>query len=345
MILSIIHTLCRAIITIVLCGIVCSQAARSAEKIDAGLEVSNLSPTIGDSLTVTCRIHVSGEYRLGDPVFSDPGTFVEFIPGSTLRSTEPDGSVDVLFSFGAYVFKPDSLTIGPYSVDYVTAGGDSGRVISNPVTLVVRAVAAPAANGMPPEPKPNKPPVTIAGRGIPAWVIIVLAFLIAAAVWIYLRYRKYYPRTKSVVLPGPIDELGEFENIRAKRLYEAGKIKELYVEISDALRGFLYRNLHVDAEHETTFEIMSNLVKTDRDGITGDVHKILMEADMVKFARYIPPEGRSSTVIDRTLDPVQKVLSRIEREKALEAEKRCIAEESLSSPSETPPSHGGGVPR
>jgi len=340
-----IHTLRRALCIVFLCFAICSQTAHAAEKIDAGLEISNLAPTIGDSLTVTCRIHVPGEYRLGDPVFSDPGPFVEFMPGTTHRASAPDGYVDVLFTFDAYVFKPDSLTIGPYAVDYVTARGDSGKVVSNPVTLVVRAVAAPTADGTPLEPKPNKPPLTIASRGFPTWVIIVLALLIATAAWFYLRYRKNHSRTKPVVSAGPIDELGEFENIRAKRLYETGKIKELYVEISNALRGFLYRNLHVDTEHETTFEIMSNLVKTDRDGITGDVHRILMEADMVKFARYIPPADRSGTVIDRALDPVQKVLGRIEREKALEAEKHRIAEETASSSSETPASHGGGVAR
>jgi len=156
------------------------------------------------------------------------------------------------------------------------------------------------------------------------------------AAFLILRRRK--SPEPAVAIGRPLDEIAEFENIRARHLTETGQIKELYAQVSGALRGFVHRNMGFEALYSTTGEIRRKLARNWKDSETGDaIRAIFEESDMVKFAKYIPPEETSSTVIDRAIIPVKKALELIaeerERERAAEEEGRKIS--SPPSPAET----------
>ena len=87
----------------------------------------------------------------------------------------------------------------------------------------------------------------------------------------------------------PIDEIGEFERIRAMGLAEKGQIKELYILVSNATRGFIYRKMNYDAIYRTSWEIIEHFRKSGCENrIYESVKEILNESDMVKFAQVFP---------------------------------------------------------
>ena len=113
------------------------------------------------------------------------------------------------------------------------------------------------------------------------------------------------------------------------KLHEKGHIKELYVLVSVAMRGFIHRNMNYDAMFRTSWEIIANLSCTTTDkSVLKAIREIFEESDRVKFAKFIPPAELTSTIIDQAIEPVKTVLEQIEREKARIAEEQ----ENLQTP-------------
>ncbi len=296
-------------------GMVPISVSSTPDSVTIRLDASTSHVTIGDSLSVFCTVTTPDDVQTSEPylIYKSPLFDIEKQWEKSERADT--GSVNEHYGFLLYVFAPDTLRVGPFIVQYVTAEGDTGIVQSDtimfPVTGVVQDPESP--------PLPNRSPFEIASQGIPFWMIIVLALfiLIAVVVGAYLMYRK--KRSLRPVPMKPIDEIGEFERIRKLKLQESGRFKELYFLVSTALRGFIHRKMEFDALYETTHEITQNLTKTSQDtGITGSISEILEESDRVKFAKYTPAPEFSSSLIDRALEPVNTILADIERKKEAE---------------------------
>lgn len=278
---------------------------------------SKLSPTIGDSLTVICTVTVPEGFNTGEPYILDKSPFLDIERVWKKKETPDSGILREYYGFLTYVLSPDTLSVGPLNVDYTSPDGDTGTASSNKITLIVKGVIKNPEAHPPPPPKPNRGPVGIASRGIPLWltVLIILLAVTAAACVVYF-FRKRRVSEVFQPPPKPVDEIGEFERIRALRLHEKEQIKELYILVSDAMRGFIHRNMKLDALYETSEEIMIYLSRDSIDAsILDKIGEVFHESDMVKFAKYTPPADISLTIIDRALLPVKTVLKNIEREK------------------------------
>ncbi len=288
--------------------------ASPPEDIRVEIRASIDTPTIGDSLTVSLSVTAPETIETGEPFIEGASPFQEYVRYHDETQSPESGEKKRELFYLTYALSPDSLVIGPFRVPWVAADGDSGSVASNVLRLPVTGVMEGE------EPKPNRAPMNLP-TGIPLWAIAMAAVVLAGlAAWLLLRRRKTEPPVIAPEPPRPIDELEEFEKIRALRLHEQGKIRELYISVSDAVRGFIHRTMPFDALYETSEEIAANLRRHESDEtIVRAFGEIMSEADMVKFAKYLPPADRSATVIDRAVEPVKTLLDRIAREKARSA--------------------------
>jgi len=275
--------------------------------------------TVGDSMAVSCRVNVPDGMTVSAPVYADADSLVE-LGAPTVSEVKSDTGVVRTYGYVTYAFSADSVRIGPFKVSWFAASGDSGTSVSNVIVIPVKSVVAPADTSL----KPSRDPLAVASKGIPPWLIpVIIAVLAALAVW-YALTRKKKPLALVPLPPRPLDEIGEFEKIRSLGLRESGQLKELYLHVSTAMRGFMHRNMGFDALYETTEEIKRALSRTPFDtGLKDSIGRIFDEADMVKFAKYLPPEDLSATIIDRALTPVRTVLE----QKALEIERARREEE------------------
>jgi hypothetical protein len=132
-----------------------------------------------------------------------------------------------------------------------------------------------------------------------AWEDVALyggiAFLVAALGWLGYRYWKKRKLTKGEdgYLPPPrpahvvaIEELGA---LKAKKLWQAGHVKEYYSELTGILRRYFENRYTMPALEETTDEIMEGLRKL-RPGaeLLHNTETVLRLADLVKFAKHTP---------------------------------------------------------
>ena len=289
-------------------GIV-SGTVIAEDTISVEIHVLNNNVALGDSLTLFCTVSITDGLLSGEPELWNEPVFFDI--QKKWQESSPPGSnpSQTRYAYLLYVFSPDTLRVGPFIVPYVTAAGDTALAESNSLTLLVSGLVD---NPQTP-PQPNRDPLKIASHGVPGWMIILLAiiFMVLLA-GIILSRRKKTPEKK--IVAEPIDELGEFERIRKLQLYEAGRIKDLYILVSFALRGFIHRNMEFDALYETTGEIVRNLQRTCRDTqITEAIREVLEESDNVKFAKYQPPNELAVSIINRAYEPVKKVLDEISR--------------------------------
>jgi hypothetical protein len=122
-----------------------------------------------------------------------------------------------------------------------------------------------------------------------------IILLVAALAYLGYRYWKKRKIAKGedgyVPPPRPahviaIEELGA---LKAKKLWQAGHVKEYHSELTEILRRYFENRYAMPALEETTDEIMDGLRKL-RPGaeLLHSTEMVLRTADLVKFAKHIP---------------------------------------------------------
>ena len=87
--------------------------------------------------------------------------------------------------------------------------------------------------------------------------------------------------------------------------------KQFYVSISDVVKKILEGGYGVQTAEKTTAEIMEEMHRApfDHAGMAGQqaefrslelIESLLTACDLVKFAKYIPPQDEGTAAIDRT---------------------------------------------
>lgn len=127
---------------------------------------------------------------------------------------------------------------------------------------------------------------------MPYVIAIVLIGGIAFLAWFF--YKKWKNRTLSpvvqkVVQPPHVVAERLLQELNAKELWQNGKIKEFYSELSHILRGYLEDQFTMPALESTTDELIGLLKKRQFDEeIVAKMRNLLVTADLVKFAKSKP---------------------------------------------------------
>lgn len=127
------------------------------------------------------------------------------------------------------------------------------------------------------------------------WVLMVLGAVagLGGAVWWWKRRReqRLAPR------PVPIHEaaLAALDALLAEELLAEGRLKLFYMRLSDVVRRYIEERFRLRAPEQTTEEFLQAMggspeIRKDHQQL---LRNFLQEADMVKFAEYLP--GREAT--------------------------------------------------
>lgn len=126
------------------------------------------------------------------------------------------------------------------------------------------------------------------------WILIGLVVL-GGGIWaVVLLTRKkpedeQYVQAQKAVIPAHISALERLINLQNKKLWQEGKVKPYYTELTDIFRQYLERRYDIPALEETSDEIMIGLKrKTIDQQVIERISELLMLADLVKFAKEKP---------------------------------------------------------
>jgi hypothetical protein len=177
---------------------------------------------------------------------------------------------------------------------------------SQPLSFIVNSPEVDPAGDIKPIKPPLAAPLTFAE--LAPWLGGALALLLLALGVIYYIRRKRSSKPVFQIRPRPKlpphqVALDALENLRKKKLWQAGRVKEYYTELTDIIRIYIEDRYTIMAMEMTTGEIVSALMKTGApEESKSKLENTLFTADMVKFAKYRPLPEENDTHFRHGLD-------------------------------------------
>jgi hypothetical protein len=125
---------------------------------------------------------------------------------------------------------------------------------------------------------------------LPYFILILALGFLAWRYWQHRKNRENPPVVAQIIQPAHIIAERLLAELRAKQLWQNGKTKEYYSELSHILRGYLEDQFKLPALESTTDELISLLKKRGFDAdVLEKTQNLLQTADLVKFAKVEPP--------------------------------------------------------
>lgn len=285
----------------------------------ARLEKDNMQ--IGDQVKLDLTVTVPAGSLLQWPMLLDTLTgHVEILRKSGIDTVTSDKAQFTLkqeliitsFDSGSYIIPsiPFKYTRKGDTLTYFTG--------TSPVRLAVQTIQTDQAKDI----KPIKPPLSapITFREMLPWIGLGLLILaIAALVYYYIKRKKQNKplvtsRLKTTIPPYEA-ALEALESLRLKKLWQSGRIKEYYSEMTEIVREYIELRFPVRALEMTTSEINAALRQTDVNSSAREkLHQTLILADLVKFAKEQPLPLENDLSLSQCIDFVRETKPRKEAE-------------------------------
>ena len=143
-------------------------------------------------------------------------------------------------------------------------------------------------------------------------LFVVVALLVFMTVWIIKRRKENKP---IMVLPHqkpvPADRraLNELEALRRKELWQKGRVKKYYTDMTDIVRRFLRNMYGINASEMTTRQTLKAFhgIADWSEDSESLLRHLLQQADMVKFAKSQPESYEHDKAMQNAIDFVRTV--------------------------------------
>ena len=145
------------------------------------------------------------------------------------------------------------------------------------------------------------------------WVLLVLVLAaIVVGIWWFLTHRRQVQQ--ALGLAAPVDNrdphqraVDNLEELREKRLWQAGKVKEYHTELTDIVRRFIEESTDVRATDMTSDETLEEMEGKRWKVENGLLRDIFSTADMVKFAKSEPLPHEHEASLAKALAYVEQL--------------------------------------
>ena len=126
--------------------------------------------------------------------------------------------------------------------------------------------------------------------------ILALVGLGFIGYWLFKKYYKKPEKVEKISYKTPIEKATSLlQQLERKEFLQRGEIKSYYSELTDIARNYIEEEIHIPAMESTTSELivsLRNVAKNKKLKISKDtlenLEKVLMQADLVKFAKVKP---------------------------------------------------------
>ena len=133
-----------------------------------------------------------------------------------------------------------------------------------------------------------------------SWWIYLLILLVIAIIGFYvyrfIKKRQNRLKVEEVVYKSPIEKATSLlQQLETKELWQKGEVKNYYSELTEIARNYIEEEINIPAMESTTSELIEGLrnaakhkkLKLSNETVS-NLEKVLMQADLVKFAKTKP---------------------------------------------------------
>lgn len=270
-----------------------------AQKVFSSLDTNAIK--IGEQVTLTISADFLKETTVMFPQLRDtlPGG-IEILGFNGIDSTK---KLNYTVKYTLTVFDSGDYVIPSLPVVFRSTGNSDITLMTDSLLLKVITVSVDTTKAI----RDIKPimPAPLTFREVLPYLFIAAGILLLIALFIYYLWRRkqnkpFLPVIKKPSLPPWTIALEKFKEIEKSKLWQNGKIKEYYSEVSDALRSYIENQLNVNAMEMITGDIIEGLkeanVKTD---LISKVDRVLTLSDLVKFAKEIPLPDEHAEILSK----------------------------------------------
>ena len=157
-----------------------------------------------------------------------------------------------------------------------------------------------------------------------------LAILIIAVLLVYyFRKRKkeepVFKVSSKPKLPPQQIALTALDDLRLKKLWQSGRVKEYHTELTDIVRVYLEGKFDINAMEMTSDEIMESLEITQVNAQAKDkISKVFQLADLVKFAKQQPLPLEHDASLNNAIDFVKESMHLTVAKAVVEVEQKEV---------------------
>jgi len=285
-----------------------SCAPANGQQVSARARVDSTAYLVGDRISVKVELHHSKGLTIQPMVGDTLEGFVVLGRSGLTATTDTTSKAEFVLAR----YDSGDAAIPPLPFLYFVPNDTASHVaLTNQLVVTIHTVPQDTSASF----RDIKPPMDIPISWEEIALYCGIALLVAALG--YLAYRLWKKRMRKssgeayVAPPRPahliaLEALGD---LKAKKLWQQGLIKEYYSELSEIFRRYFEHRYNVPSLEDTTDETLAGLRAAKiGDGLLGPAEVILRRADLVKFAKYHP------TVTDHE-DSYRGVLSFVEKTK------------------------------
>ncbi|WP_167618005.1 hypothetical protein [Maribellus sediminis] len=283
------------IILILFAAVLAGQAQAQRIKATASLDSANI--LIGDQVKLFLEIEHPKSVSVEFPQVPDSinGGLIEVLGRSGIDTFEADDEkfMKQIQAYTITSFDSGSYRIPPYWFK-INMDGNIDSVPSNGVTLNVYSMQIDTTKGPTDIKMPYGAPLTL--KEVTPYILGVI--LIGAIIFFLLYSIKRKKKNKPIFArppkpkqPAHVVALRELDRIKAEKIWQKGKTKQYYSELTDALRIYIEDRFAIRAMEQVTDEILDSFRAQKNllsDKNFANLSQILQVADLVKFAKYTP---------------------------------------------------------
>ena len=279
----------RFVLNIILAGF---AIASVAQKVELKASLDSTTVLIGDQVYVRVQVAHPAGLKVNFPSYKD----------SLMNKVEViETKIDTLSKTDALIVERQNILIssfdsGVYNLPPLlvpfTFNGRNDTIRSNSLQLVVYSVPVDTAKPLYDIKPIMKVPISF--REMLPWILggLGLAGIIILLVWLLGKYKRKEPvfAERKVLEPAHVIAFRELEQLKDKKLWQQGKVKEYHSALTDIVRMYIERRMEVPAMESTSMEIYDGLkrLKMLDDAVLSELNVLLTTADLVKFAKASP---------------------------------------------------------
>lgn len=282
------------------------SAASHAQRIKATASLDSTNILLGDQVKLFLEIDHPKNIQIEFPDVPDTlAGYVEVLVRSEVDTFSLDDETfqKQIQSFTITSFDSGSYRIPPFWFK-INLDGRIDSIPSNGVTLNVHTLTIDTTRGPTDIKLPYDAPVTLK-EVIPYILGIILIGAILFFVFYAINRRKnnqpLFVLPQKPKEPPHVIALRELDRIRDEKLWQTGKTKQFYSEVTETLRKYIEDRYLIPAMEQTSDETIDSFRRNRellKDKTFENLRQILKLADLVKFAKYqtIPDDDNMTLV-------------------------------------------------
>jgi len=278
-----------------------------AQNINVTASTDTSDYLVGDYINFRIRAEYDEVIRITPPSLTDNLGQLEVIKVLSV-SFEDDKNVQQ-FNYVISGYDSARIVIPPIPITYYPVGSSEAQTVeTNEVVVFIHTLQVNPSEDI----KDVKDPVRISLNWT-FWLILILAVIAITliAYYLYKRFRKPEEEVRTIKRTPPIpiyvQAMQALDHLKEKKLWQQGKVKEFHSELTEIIRKYFEDRYSFHSLEMTTAQqmIVLNRVMDNQKliDVTGD---FLANADMVKFAKFIPLPTVNEEMMNQAYEIIDK---------------------------------------